>query len=281
MEKLSDLIDGYTTRLTLAGVYAPEADVRKIISIILKTDETKVGRFFEDDQSEKTIEEIEIAIQKREQRIPIVRIFGEANFYGLVIKNEENVFRPYPETEAMIEHALLMLGNKEKAWRILDVGTGTGCILLAILNELPNATGIGVDISETAIALAKSNADNNDLSDRAEFRIGNWCEDMGETFDLVISNPPRVATADIPYLMPEMRDHDSTTALDGGKDGLEFYRIMAKSFEKVAGPDAFCFMQTGQKYHAHVLSIFRKAGFKNAEVKRNYMGLPCCIAFKL
>ncbi|HBM90776.1 MAG TPA: hypothetical protein DD400_02725, partial [Rhodospirillaceae bacterium] len=167
---------------------------------------------------------------------------------------------------------------------ILDLGTGTGCILLALLHDLPHATGVGLDINKQAIALAEKNAEENSLSDRAVFRLGNWKDDLEERFDLVISNPPAAPTESIPHLSPELRDYDPITAIDGGKNGLSFFKEIVQNFEKLAKLDA-----TGI-FHIHdpkrEASLFYKAGFPvetkfNCHYRQSGVYLePCCIVVK-
>ncbi|MFA5040966.1 MAG: HemK/PrmC family methyltransferase [Bdellovibrionales bacterium] len=265
------LIKEYGARLKDAGVPKPHQEANKILRLIL-------GKRTELDIKHK--EAIDGAFNLRERRMPIERIFGSTEFCGLKLRTELDVFKPYPETEDVIYYAVEMLKDENRPLRILDLGTGTGCILLAILHALPQATGIGIDISERAIAVAKENARTTGLDERAEFGIGNWSQGTNEKFDLIISNPPRVPTSDIPLLLPEMRDYDPPHSLDGGKDGMDFVRKLAVDFDRLSNDKAICVCQIGPSHAKEAESIFRRASFGNTEIKGNYADLPCCIVVK-
>ncbi|MDD3288826.1 MAG: peptide chain release factor N(5)-glutamine methyltransferase [Alphaproteobacteria bacterium] len=217
-------------------------------------------------------------IKCRQEQIPVERIFGVTDFCGIRLFVADGVFKPYSETENLVYHAILMLNKINGPVRVLDIGTGSGCILLAILHAVPQATGVGVDMDEKAINAARINAKANCLDDRAEFCIGNWSENIEEKFDLVISNPPRVATDDLPYLIPEMRNYDPIAALDGGKDGLLFFRLLGKDFHRLTKLNGFGLFQVGIKYAYKTCKIMRQFGIENSEIKFNHLGMPCAIA---
>lgn len=225
----------------------------------------------------KHIEAIGGVVQLRERRMPLERIFGITDFSGVSLRLNKDVFKPCPETADVIRHAISSLPENKKDLRILDLGTGTGCILLALLRELPEATGIGIDVNETALEIAQENARLNGLLNRADFRQGNWTDGLTETFDIVISNPPRTPTEDIPYLPPETRDYDPIPALDGGHDGLSFIRKMAEDFERISKEDSLCVCQIGPVQASRALLIFQDKGFRHMEIKGNDIGAPCCL----
>ncbi len=267
------LIKEYGARLKLAGVPKPHQEANKILQRILGHDRPSVDKKYTD--------VINDVFTLRERRMPFERILGHAEFYGLKIKTDNGVFKPYPETEDLVHYAVTALKDEKKPLRILDLGTGTGCILLAILNALPQATGLGIDISERAVAIAKENAEASGLSARVEFAVDNWSQGTSEKFDLIISNPPRVPTSEIPLLLPEMRDYDPPHSLDGGKDGLDFVRKIAADFDRLSNDKALCFCQIAPSKAREAEAVFRRAGFKNTEIKGDYLGLPCAlVAFK-
>jgi len=269
-ENLDILVKEYVTRLADAGVSTPYAEARLILKRVLEEKET--------DSTHAA--NLERAIRLREARMPIERIFGTAVFYNLPFRVADNIFRPYPESEDMVHYALSNYPDKNRAIRILDLGTGTGCLLLALLNSLPHASGIGIDLTTNIIGLAQENAKALGLEDRAEFKIGNWSNDLSEKFDLIISNPPRVATADLPFLLREMRDYDPPASLDGGKDGLDFFRKLAKDFDRLSIPGALCLFQIGPHYAIPAQQLFRTVGFKDIETQTNFLGMPCCISVR-
>ena len=162
--------------------------------------------------------------------------------------------------------------------RIIDLGAGTGCLLLALLHELPQATGLGVDIAPRAIEQATINAERLGLSGRAAFQVGNWLDGITGTFDLIISNPPYIAASDIPKLMPEVREYDPLAALDGGADGLDIYRHLIPQLSRFLNPDGFVVFEIGQGQAAAVSEMFRAAGFTGISAHKDLGGVERCVA---
>jgi len=277
MPNLKELLAIHASRLEKAGVFTAAFEAKTIIGRILDIPEEAMeaehGRPVTPGE-ERIIAE---AVALREKRIPAARIFGMTTFYGLNLRTAPGVFASYPESEPLVSHALNAIADKQKPLRILDLGTGCGCLLLALLNELPNAAGLGIDVNEASIVLARENAEATGLAARTAFQTNDWDEGIKEQFDLIVSNPPCVQTRRIPRLLPEMREHDPRRALDGGEDGLKFYRRIAQNLPQLAKPDARAFIQIGPPISADVEKIFRSAGYSNVEIKANYRGLPSCI----
>lgn len=216
---------------------------------------------------------------RRLKREPLERIFGEANFYGLNFRVIPSVFKPGFETETTMEFGLLHLQNRDGPLRILDLGTGTGCILLTLLHHVPQSTGLGVDLNLRALEIAAENAVRHSLSDRAEFRHGDWLDGVEGPFDLVISNPPRIPSQAIPHLVREVSLYDPKDALDGGDSGLEFYRRTAKDFRRVAAPGALGVLQVGGIVAADALALFHHEGYNSAVIRRDYKMSPNALVF--
>ena len=160
---------------------------------------------------------------------------------------------------------------------VLDLGTGTGCLLLALLHEWPEATGLGIDIAPRAVEQARANAARLGLEDRAAFRVGHWLEGVASRFDVVISNPPYIASAEIPHLMPEVRAHDPLAALDGGADGLEPYRLLIPQLPNVLKPQGLAVFEVGQGQDIAVADLFRRAGFTSVATRRDLGGIERCV----
>jgi len=275
---LCDYLDISTERLARAGVINPRKEVDKIVRCCLGLDDDTPLPPFSSDVSLQDMGCMEALIERRMQRIPLERLLGEVQFEGVVIGVEPAVFRPYPETGVVVEHAVALLKERAYPVRILDLGTGTGCILLALLYALPQATGIGVDNNKNAIILAQKNAVRNQLQERASFFHAEWgIDESWGDFDLIISNPPRVATNDLQFLIAEMRDHDPQGALDGGQDGLQFFRLIAEDMKHCAKKGGFGLFQAGPRQMADVVYVFREAGYKKLEIKRDFSGQPSCI----
>jgi len=274
MKTLRDLLHDATLRLQVACVYSPDADAEIIISTILNISRKELKQRL--DQTIEDISAIEQAVAQREQRIPIARIFGQTLFRDITIKTGEGVFEPCIETETLIEHLHLALEKQPKTNpRILDIGTGTGCLLLSALKEIPDATGVGVDIAGAAVALAKENAAANGVADRVEFRVSNWIDQVvPETFDIVLCNPPFVPSDLIKTLVPEVKLHDPHASLDGGKDGLRFYRQLTEDFLRVSHEGSIGILHVSMTFIEQVKHIFQTAGYQSVEVCRNYYGVP-------
>ena len=149
-------------------------------------------------------------------------------FWGLPFRLSPETLVPRPDTETVVETALDLLPDRQAPLRIVDFGTGSGCILVALLHELPQATGLGIDLSPGALATARTNADENGVGGRCHFALSRWADAVSGPFDLIVSNPPYIASGVIPTLDEEVREHDPRLALDGGPDGLEPYRHPVK-----------------------------------------------------
>lgn len=282
MPLIRDVLKQSKSRFEAAGVYSPEADAELIVSYILGLPRAALKDMQDNQVTGDLQQKIEDAVRQREARLPLARIFGKTSFRGLTIKVGEGVFEPCVEVETIIEYAHMLLekrqGQKNQGpLRILDCGTGTGCILLALLNEIPQATGVGVDISEAAVALARENAAACNLDARVEFRVNDWTSRINEKFDLIVANPPFVPTSVIPVLAPEVRVHDPYASLNGGKDGLHFYRRLAHDFDHLTNEGAHGIFQLSLTYCDMVHGVFLKNGYKNAAVKRSYFGIPMCV----
>ena len=190
---------------------------------------------------------------------PVSRIIGVREFYGRPFRIDASTLDPRPDTEALIEAALGLV-DREAPLNILDLGTGTGCILLTLLAELPKATGLGVDNSLPALEIARLNAQILGVGDRARFMASDWLEAIEGAFDLVVANPPYLTSADMEALAPELRDHDPRAALDGGPDGLSAYRRIAPRLRKALRPGGFVLFEIGRDQAGAVLPLLGEAG---------------------
>jgi release factor glutamine methyltransferase len=188
----------------------------------------------------------EALIARRIAREPVGRIVGSRSFWGLTFALSPDTLEPRDDSETVILEALALLGPRRAApVSILDLGTGTGCLLVALLHECPRAQGLGVDISEGALAAARANADANGVGRRCRWRQGNWATGTDETFDLIVSNPPYIRTGDMTTLEPEVRAHDPSAALDGGADGLEAYRSIIAALPRLLAPGGLAVLEIG------------------------------------
>ena len=190
---------------------------------------------------------------------PVSRIIGIREFYGRPFRIDSSTLDPRPDTETLIE-AALALARHEGPLRLLDLGTGTGCILITLLAELPRATGIGIDKSLPALELARANAASLGVGDRALFMAGDWLDPVRCTFDLVVANPPYLSAADMAGLSNEVGAHDPRDALDGGPDGLSAYGRIAPRLGKVLRPGGIALFEIGHTQAEAVFSLLAKEG---------------------
>jgi len=184
------------------------------------------------------------------------------------------VLDPRPETETLVETALARFRDRRnKALRILDLGVGSGALLCALLREFPRAAGVGVDISPRAVEVARHNAKACGLDGRADIRIGDWTEGVEAGFDLIVSNPPYIRSADIDMLPPEVRNYDPRVALDGGADGLNAYRTILPSSAALLAPEGWLLAELGAGQEEEALVIAARAGFRDCAVRRDLAGV--------
>lgn len=214
-------------------------------------------RILSGDEAEK----LEHFIARRLAGEPATRILGARHFWTLDLRVTPDVLDPRPDSETIVSAALEAIGPRKSApLRILDLGTGSGALLLALLDECPQATGVGVDLSEAACAIARENALRNGLAERTDIRNGRWAEGLTETFDLVVSNPPYIETAVISGLSIEVRHHDPMLALDGGPDGLTAYREIVRALPALLKKNGVAVLELGIGQGPDVTRLAEEAG---------------------
>lgn len=202
-------------------------------------------------------------LRRRLAREPVWRILGEREFWGLTFRLSPATLEPRPDSETIVEAALVQLeGRRDEALALLDLGTGTGCLLLALLSELPRARGLGIDLSDEACRTAAGNAALNGLENRVAFRQGNWTEGLVGPFDLIVSNPPYIPLAEIATLSVEVREHDPILALDGGADGLGPYRLFASSLPPLLAPGGVIVLEIGAGQGPDVVALMQAGGLE-------------------
>ena len=203
---------------------------------------------------------------RRVRRDPMAYILGEREFWGLPFKVSPAVLVPRPDSETLIEAALALMPVRTEPWRILDLGVGSGCLLLTLLREFPNARGVGVDASADALEVAQANADALGVGPRTtlvggDWRRPAWAEQLGGPFDLVISNPPYIEAAAIEGLMPDVARFEPRLALDGGPDGLVAYRAIAAAAAGLVVPGGRVLVEAGDGQAVEISTLFASAGF--------------------
>ncbi|MBP0494718.1 peptide chain release factor N(5)-glutamine methyltransferase [Roseomonas indoligenes] len=214
------------------------------------------------------------SLAARARNVPMARLLGHAGFWTLDLLVDGSTLIPRADTETLLEAALDALPERGGVRRVLDLGTGTGAVLLAALSEFQFAFGVGVDREPAAAALARANAARNGLAGRAAFLAGDWSAPLSGRFDLVLSNPPYIESAAIPALMPEVALHEPALALDGGADGLDAYRQLAAAIPGLLAPGGRAVLELGQGQEAGVAALARAAGLRPLECRPDLGGVP-------
>ncbi|HEY3948740.1 peptide chain release factor N(5)-glutamine methyltransferase [Phenylobacterium sp.] len=251
---------GAKARLEAAGLSGPVIDARLLVEAA--ADATRadiVGDPYRALTPEQAAR-LEDYLGRRERREPVSHILGRKGFWKIMLSVNSDVLTPRPDTETLVEWVLRDF-PEQAAWSVLDLGVGSGAILLSILSERPAARGLGVDVSEEALAVARDNAASLGLAGRVALLRGDWTTGLGDdSFDLVVSNPPYIATHVIETLEPEVRDHEPRLALEGGPDGLAHYRVLAAEILRVLRPGGRFAVEIGYDQKAPVEALFRQAG---------------------
>jgi release factor glutamine methyltransferase len=253
------------------GIETPEVDARLLVGHALGLDHAALTA-----QSRRTLlpseaDAIAGLAARRRAREPVARILGRKEFWGLPLALNADTLVPRPETETVVEVALAAV---ESPTRILDLGTGTGALLLALLSELPGACGIGTDISTGALACARANAATLGFAQRAAFVACDYASALRGPFDLIVANPPYVARGDIAALAPEVREFDPRRALDGGPDGLDAYRAITADAQRLLAPDGVLVLELGFGQCAAVTALLSGPGLIATITRNDLAGVP-------
>ncbi len=266
-----------TETLRQVGLESPEADARLLVTHALGLDRAALIASGDRVLNLQEIAAIDARVARRLKREPVSRIFGHKEFWSLSLDVTGAVLVPRPETETVVEAALDFVvrgGLRLERLRILDIGTGTGALVLALLSELENATGVATDISPEALDVARGNAERLGLSARCNFVLCNIADAVNGRFDLIVSNPPYIAHSDLAALEPEVRDYDPVLALDGGIDGLDFYRRIAGQAQRLLAPGGRLIVELGAGQEAGVRSLFAARGLSVNPARADLAGIP-------
>lgn len=264
---VTQLLHIATARLSAVGVEAPRRESRLLLSYTADLSPEDLIRDPEWMLDQDDVSRFAAATRRRENREPFARIVGRREFWGLDFQINDSTLIPRPDSETVITSALSVIAKDEIEKYVLDLGTGTGCLLLALLHERPQAKGLGIDISEEAVAVARINAENLGLSAQAEFQKSNfmqqgWATELGVKADLVLCNPPYIATADIADLDPEVRCCEPLRALDGGSDGLACYKSILQELPVVLADVGRAIFEIGQGQATAVTSLAESCNLK-------------------
>jgi release factor glutamine methyltransferase len=261
----------------LADIEDPQIDARILVGHALHLDRAQLMSHADLILEAREIAAISALAARRLRHEPVARILGRKEFWDLTLAVNPDVLVPRPETETVVEAALdfvMRSGLRLEKLRVLDIGTGTGALLLALLQELPNATGTGTDISAAAVAVARGNAERNGLAARCRFVTCHIADSVSGPFDLIVSNPPYIPRGEIAALAPDVRDYDPHIALDGGTDGLDAYRAIAADAGRLLAPGGRLFVELGIGQEQPVRALFAGAGLTVNAARPDLTGIP-------
>ena len=265
-------------RLRSGAIESTELDARILVGAVLGLDLTGLIAAASRPLTAVETTRLEEFAQRRLAGEPVARILGHKEFWGLSLQLSATTLVPRPDTETVVELALEMLRGAprpDRHWRIADLGTGSGAILLALLSELPEADGFGTDINTEVLQTAHNNAVQLGLADRATFVACDYAAALADTFDLIVSNPPYIRTTDIGGLATEVRDHDPHLALDGGADGLDAYRVLIPQAATLLVPQGALVVEVGQGQSGDVAGLMIAAGLTlEMPARADLAGIP-------
>ena len=274
---LAEALGDAARRLRQAGVEAPAREARLLAGAVLCGGSAALIAHPERPVDAEEKARLDRAIARRAAREPLSHILGRREFWSLPFAVSGHVLDPRPDSETLIAAALDAVADRAAALRLLDLGTGSGCLLLALLSELPAATGIGVDLAPAALRIARANARRLGLAARATFRRGDWGEGLAGRFDLILCNPPYVPSAAIAGLAPEVAHYEPRLSLDGGPDGLACYRRLAPQLDRLLSPGGRVLLEIGHDQAAAVGAILGAAGLGRASLRRDLANRPRCL----
>lgn len=250
-----------SARLRAAGVPDPARDSRVLLAHAARIDAARVTLIAPEDLAPEIEERFDQLISLRAIRVPVSHLVGERAFYGRRFKVSRDVLDPRPETETLIEGALAVPFET-----VLDLGTGSGCILVTLLAEMPNARGLGVDVSEAACLQASANAVLHRVENRADIRQSDWFDNVKGRFDLIAANPPYLAVEEMNDVAPELKEHEPRVALTDEGDGLSAYRVIAAQAGQYLNPNGRVMVEIGWQQGASVRAIFEEQGWNRVTV---------------
>lgn len=273
MTTLVSLWTDVRRRLEAAGVETPVFDARLLLEAGAGVSRLDIVSDPRRRVTDEQVASVDALTQRREAREPVAHIIGRKHFWTLELLVSPAVLVPRPETELLVETALQAIAPDAQA-RVLDLGVGSGAILLAVLSERPHATGVGVDISDGALAVAQANATALGVVERLELKHGDWGVALEGQFDFVLSNPPYIATSDIDTLAPEVAHFEPRLALDGGPDGLDAYRAITSRLPSLLRPGGLFAFEVGKGQAEAVTALAEAQGLSPEAPRRDLAGIP-------
>lgn len=268
----ADALSEAAARLRAAGIPAPRFEARLLIAHGLGVGAEQVIGHPERALSAGERARIAALVTARAARRPLAQVTGKREFWSLEFEVTAHTLDPRPDSECLVAAALAHVPDRGAPLRVLDLGTGTGCLLLAVLSELPNATGTGVDISTEAVTVARRNAARLGMEARARFVTGDWGAGIEGPFDLILANPPYIPAGDLARLEPEVAEFEPRAALDGGADGLDAYRAMLPGLARLLGERGMAVAEIGAGQKEAVVGLVDNSGLGLCAIARDLGG---------
>lgn len=262
-----------------AGIHEARQESRQLLAKVCGLEPSDILSHPETPITMEQLRHLQDLVNRRLNHEPLSHIIGERGFWTLTFKVNAHVLDPRPDSETLIEAILRHRPSLDVARRVLDFGTGSGCLLLSLLHEWPQARGLGVDLSAAALEVARENAHRLGLDDRAEFVQSNWGAGLegSAAFDVIVSNPPYIADSEAANLQPEVRLHEPPMALFAGPDGLAAYRALLPDAVRLLKPSGLLALEIGIHQAVPVCALVEQAGLVVADVQKDLGGIPRCI----
>lgn len=269
---LEDVIAAAAAELRAAGLDDARREARALAAAVLGLSREAMLAAPDHEIDPAAVDRFRLAVSRRAVREPFARIIGRREFWSLDFILSPDTLIPRPETEGVVEAVLETVPDRDAPLAILDLGTGTGCILLALLSELGRARGLGIDVAEGAIVTARANAERLGFASRATFRAGDWLDGVVGPFDVVVANPPYIAAPDCADLEPEVRDHEPPQALFAGADGCDAFRAIVPALPSVLAPGSLAVFECGAEQAGKVAELLIHAGLRETRIRTDLAG---------
>lgn len=265
----------YTNSINLLknkGILTANLDVKILLAFLLNIDTKEIINYFDKEISDEFLNNFQKLLSKRLNRGPIANIIGKKAFWDYDFIVNENVLTPRPDSETLIEAVLKNYKDKDQKLNILDLGTGSGCLILTLLSIYQNSQGLAIDISDKALEIAKQNAKLLNIN-RIKFLKNNWNDNINKKFDIIISNPPYIPKKEIEILEPEVNKYNPLLALDGGNDGLDCYKYLAENLQKNCKENTKIFLEIGKNQENNIIEIFKNNKFELLKMYKDINGI--------
>jgi release factor glutamine methyltransferase len=277
METLGSLVTEAADSLSAAGFEQARRHARRLIASVLAVPPAELFGHPDRPVDRSQLEVVRTMLSRILRREPLSRILKRREFWGLDFALSPETLDPRPETETVVEAVTKRYCDRRAPLRILDLGTGTGCLLLALLSEFPDGRGIGIDISEGAVRTAASNAASLGFSDRAAFFVGNWAAAVSGAFEAIVANPPYIPSGDLGLLPAEVICYDPWRALDGGPDGLQAYSALVRDAAKLLAPQGIFATEVGAGQADAVAGLVEESCLSFEGIERDLAGITRCV----